>query len=538
MYLKDKRKLYLKILCFGILRLMGSETSDRENPEIFVVDFGSQTANLIGRRLKRLGASVEIIDSEDAQPKINSLKPKGLVLSGSPYSVYETGAPTLPPEIYHRGIPILGICYGWQDMAQSLRGEVERGSGEYGPENFRVKDHNSKLLDLPKKEFSVYMSHGDTVTQLPEGFQVIGSTAQVENTAVADLSRKLFGLQFHPEASHTQFGTEILRNFAAKICNANLSPKDLSPEIIIERIKSQAGKNKVICGVSGGVDSTVAAFLIGQAIGENLIPVYVDSGLMRPGTREHVEHIFTDLIRSNLVAINARDQFLSALEGVVDPEEKRKLIGKLYADTFKKEAHKHSDATFLGQGTIYSDVIESKGSKHASSIKSHHNVGGLPKDLGLELIEPVRDYYKDEVRDIGRLAGLPEAIIMQHPFPGPGYAIRIRGEVTRERLAQVVQADQIVIDEITKAGLYDQVFQCFAVMTGAYSTAVKGDARAFAEVVAIRAYESDDVMTSDWANLPRAVIQRMSSRIVNEVPNVSRVVYDVTSKPPATMEWE
>ncbi|MEK7166542.1 MAG: glutamine-hydrolyzing GMP synthase, partial [Patescibacteria group bacterium] len=353
-----------------------------------------------------------------------------------------------------------------------------------------------------------------------------------------DEVRRIYCVQFHPEVKHTAKGILILRNFAKIICDEQLQPLIISPHTLIENIKKIVGNQKVICAVSGGVDSTVAAFLIGKAIGKNLIPVYVESGLMRPGTLERVRTIFTKLINAHLVVVNARKRFLQALDNISDPEIKRKTIGKLYVDIFQEEARKIPDATFLGQGTIYSDVIESKGSKHASHIKSHHNVGGLPKNLQLVLLEPLRNFYKDEVRLIGKKAGLPREIVDQEPFPGPGYAVRIRGEVTVKRLEQVKIADTIVVDELKKAGIYARMFQCFAVMSGAYSTAVKGDGRVFAEVVAVRAYESKDIMTSQWANIPYHVLQQISSRIVNEVPDVSRVVYDITTKPPATMEWE
>lgn len=505
---------------------------------IAIVDFGSQTANLIGRRLRQIGVETDFLDPENALVGVDSYKHRGIILSGGPASVYEEGAPTIDPNIFALGIPVLGICYGWQLMARNLGGVVENGLHEYGPETLDIRDAPDGLLSLTKKTLTVYMSHGDTVTRLPKGFKVEASTASVQNAAVFDNSKHLYGLQFHPEVHHTEDGIDILRSFAERICMLEPKPVDLNPQSIIQRIKEAVGDHKVICGVSGGVDSTVAAYLIGKAIGRNLIPVYVDSGLMRAGTTEHVRYIFSDLIQADLEIVQARERFLQSLNGISDPEIKRKTIGRLYVDLFQEQAAKHSDATFLGQGTIYSDVIESRGSKHASSIKSHHNVGGLPQDLGLRLVEPLRSFYKDEVREIGRLSGLPEAVLMQHPFPGPGYAVRIRGEVTKRRLAQVTLADQIVIDEMKRAGLYDKVFQCFAVMTGAFSTAVKGDARAFSEVVAVRAYESEDVMTSDWVYPPRELLQRISSRIVNEVPDVSRVVYDITTKPPATMEWE
>ena len=382
------------------------------------------------------------------------------------------------------------------------------------------------------------MSHGDTVVKLPKGFTPVGHTRQVDYAAVINEKTNMFGIQFHPEAHHSQFGTELLKNFAKDVCGETLNPLVLDPTTIIKEIRATAGIKKVICAVSGGVDSTVAAFLIGRAIGKNLIPVYVDSGLMRPETDVRVRYIFTKLIQADLVIVDAKKRYLAALKGVTDPEKKRKIIGKLYVDIFSEQAKKHTDASFLAQGTIYSDVIESKGSKHASKIKSHHNVGGLPANLAFKLLEPLRNFYKDEVRELGKLAGLPEDIVNQQPFPGPGYAVRIRGEVTEKRLAQVKIADDIVVDEMKQADLYENVFQCFALMTGAYSTAVKGDGRVFAEVVGIRAYESKDIMTSRWAHIPYDVLGRMSTRIVNEVPNVSRVVYDITTKPPATMEWE
>ncbi|MEK7571866.1 MAG: glutamine-hydrolyzing GMP synthase [Patescibacteria group bacterium] len=503
---------------------------------LVVVDFGSQTAHLIGRRLRQLGVNVHYTTPEEALQTITDLKPAGIILSGSPRSVNEKNSPVIEKEILRLGIPILGICYGWQLMAKLLGGDVKNTAKEYGPEKIHIGKTKGVLQNLPEKEFTVIVSHGDTVMSLPAGFETLARTKAVEYTAVINEKEKLYGIQFHPEANHTEYGLEVLRNFAT-ICDEELHPMRLDPQSIIDEIKIKVGSNKVICAVSGGVDSSVAAFLIGKAIGQNLIPVYV-SGLMRPETDDLVRYIFSKLVKADLVVIDAKKRFLDALKGLTDPEEKRKTIGKIYIEIFDEQAALHKDATFLGQGTIYSDVIESKGSKHASHIKSHHNVGGLPKEMKLQLLEPVRNYYKDEVREIGRLAGLPEEVVMQHPFPGPGYAVRIRGEVTEERLEQVKIADRIVLDEIKQAGIYDQLFQCFALMTGAYSTAVKGDERVFAEVVGIRAYESVDVMTSHWANIPYEVLQKISSRIVNEVPHVSRVVYDITTKPPATMEWE
>lgn len=506
---------------------------------IVIVDFGSQTAHLIGRRLRQLGVTVSYVNPEEALSEIKSAKPKGIILSGGPSSVYEENAPTVSKEIFSLGIPLLGICYGWQLTAKLLGGEVKNTTKEYGPETIHFKENATQKVfaNLPEKSFQCIVSHGDSVIKLPEGFINTASTKTVEFSAVANEDKQIYGVQFHPEVQHTEYGLEILRNFA-ELVGEEMKPLSLDPQKIIEEIKEKVGDNKVIAAVSGGVDSTVAAFLIGKAIGKNLIPVYVESGLMRADTDKFVSYIFKELVRADLVIVDARKRFLDSLKGITDPEQKRKIIGKLYVDIFQEIALQHKEAKFLGQGTIYSDVIESKGSKHASHIKSHHNVGGLPKELHLELLEPNRNYYKDEVREIGRLAGLPEEVIMQQPWPGPGHAVNIMGEVTEKRLAQVMQADQIVVEEMKKADLYDKVFECFAIMTGAYSTAVKGDSRVYAEVVAIRSYDSTDVMTAQWSRIPHEVLAAMSSRIVNEVPDVSRVVFDITTKPPATMRWE
>lgn len=506
---------------------------------ILIIDFGSQTAHLIGRRLRSLGVPVEYSDPENALEVINTKQPKGIILSGGPASVYEKGSPTINPTIYHLGIPILGICFGQQLTAHLLGGTVKAGTvKEYGPAMLQLNTKSGLFTKIKDNHFRVWMSHGDEVSTLPTGFHVVASTNNVRAAAIENSKRRIYCVQFHPEVNHTVNGSVILRTFAETICKETIQPLVLRPDAIISGIHTLVGNNKVICAVSGGVDSTVAAFFIGKAIGNNLIPVYVESGLMRPGTDKRVQHIFTKLIHAKLVIIDARARFLLALKGVTDPEVKRKTIGKLYVEIFQEQAAKHSDAAFLGQGTIYSDVIESKGSRHASHIKSHHNVGGLPKDMKLTLLEPLRNFYKDEVRNLGHLTGLPKDIVEEQPFPGPGYAVRIRGEVTKDRLEQIKIADQIVVEEMKTAGLYAKVFQCFAVMTGAYSTAVKGDGRIFAEVVAIRAYESKDIMTSQWARIPYDVLAKISSRIVNEVPKISRVVYDITTKPPATMEWE
>jgi GMP synthase (glutamine-hydrolysing) len=504
---------------------------------ILIVDFGSQTAHLIGRRLRELGVASKYTYPEDALKTIQKLQPKGIILSGGPDIVDRKGAPTIEQQVFTLGIPILGICYGWQLMSYQLGGEGKITHKEFGPEMVTLKTPISLFKGLPKT-FTAIVSHGYTVTKLPEGFTNLASTHRVEFTAAINEEKKLYGVQFHPEAQHTEYGIDILRNFAQDICKETLSPLVLDPDKIIQEIKQNVGNQKVIMAVSGGVDSSVAAFFIGKAVGKQLIPVYVESGLMRSGTDIRIKKLFTEYIKADVVIVQAKERFLAALRGVTDPEEKRKMIGKLYIDIFQEIAQEHKDATFLGQGTIYSDVIESKGSKHASQIKSHHNVGGLPKQIGFTLLEPLRTYYKDEVRTLGSLAGLPDEIIHQQPWPGPGYAINIRGEVTKERLLQVKLADAIVLDEMKQAGLYESVYECWAIMTGAYSTAVKGDERVFAEVVGIRSVDSLDVMTAQWTRIPHDVLAKMSSRIVNEVPNVSRVVYDITTKPPATMRWE
>jgi len=504
---------------------------------ILIVDFGSQTAHLIGRRLRQIGIKVAYTIPEEAITEARKQKPNGIILTGGPSSVYDKDAPIVSKNIFDLRIPILGICYGWQLMAKLLGGNVKNTKKEYGPEKLTVVKPLGILGKLPKKQFTVIVSHGDTVVNLPKDFLVTASTTNVAYSGVQNIHKHLYGIQFHPEAHHTQYGMSVLQNFAA-ICKENLNPLTLDPEKIITEIKRTVGNQKVVCAVSGGVDSTVAAFLIAKAIGKNLIPVYVESGLMRQDTDKHVSQIFSQLVRSNLIIIDAKKRFLNGLKGVTDSEQKRKIIGHLYIEIFQEVAKKHKEAKFLGQGTIYSDVIESKGSKHASRIKSHHNVGGLPKKMHLHLLEPLRNFYKDEVRDIGRKAGLSEEIVMQQPWPGPGHAVNIIGEVTEKRLAQVMQADQIVSEEMKKANIYTKVFECFAIMTGVYSTAVKGDLRVYAEVVAIRSYDSTDIMTAEWSKIPYNVLAQISSRIVNEVPDVSRVVYDITSKPPATMRWE
>lgn len=504
---------------------------------IILVDFGSQTTHLIGRRLRDHGVEVKIIDPEVVLSEIEKEKPKGIILSGGPASVYEKGAPTVDSKIFELGIPILGICYGWQLTAQLLGGKVVSTHKEYGPANLTIINEDSLLFGIENNSI-VWVSHGDSVVTIPKGFIYLGETESVKAAAVADLDRKIFGLQFHPEVDHTVFGNEILINFTQNICGLKISKQEINVLEIIDNIKQKVGDNKVICAVSGGVDSTVAAALIGKAIGKNLYPIYIESGLMRIGTKKKVLQIFQKHLGIKPIIVEAKKEFLSSLKGITDPEKKRKTIGRLYIKLFEREAKKLKGIKFLAQGTIYSDVVESKGTKKADRIKSHHNVGGLPDEMNLDLLEPLRDFYKDEVRLLGEKLGLPKEVVYKQVFPGPGQAIRIIGEVTKERLERQQQADAIVLEEIKRANLYDKVYMSFAILTNTKSTAVKGDARAHLEVVAVRIVESSDVMTTNWARVPYDLLQRISSRIVNEVPGVSRVVYDITTKPPATMEWE
>lgn len=517
---------------------------------IFVIDFGSQTAHLIKRRISEFGVQTRIVAPEEALKEIKKEKPRGIIFSGGPSGVYVKNAPVIDEKIFSLGIPILGICYGFQLTAKILGGDVSPGKKEYGPAELEIGNPSTSLmtslkLEITKdlqKSFVVWMSHGDEVKRLPEGFEIIGSTRDVKNAFVGNLEKKIFGVQFHPEVEHTEYGSEILKNFI-NICSCDMKEgsKKIDVNDLIRDIKENVGSNFVIGAVSGGVDSTVASFLTAKAVGKRFIPVYVENGLMRQSNLNHVRKIFQKVgIRP--IVVDARVETLKKLKGISDPEKKRKIIGNLYIELFEKEMEKliksGKKVQFLLQGTIYSDVIESQGTKHSSKIKSHHNVGGLPKKMKLKLLEPLRHFYKDEVRQIGKNLGLPSDFIQKQPFPGPGYAVRIRGEVTKERLKMESQADVIVMEELEKSGILSSVFMSFPVLTGALSTAVKGDGRHFGEVVALRIIESKDIMTSTWAKIPYEILQKISSRIVNEVPGVSRVVYDITTKPPATMEWE
>ncbi len=508
---------------------------------IVVVDFGSQTTHLIARRIKQLGSEAVIVIPQEAPSQIKKIKPQGIIFSGGPSGVYEDGAPSIDLKIYELGIPILGICYGFQLASHQLGGKVIAGRKEYGPAALEIKDTKSPLLKGVAKTSTIWMSHGDEIVAMPKSFTLVGSTDHVPFAAAEDKAKKLYMIQFHPEVEHTEFGRVILQNFLS-ICGVSLKTQETDIKAIEKGIKEKVGEAYVIGAVSGGVDSTVAGVLTAQAVGGQFVPVFVDNGLMREGTADHVKTIFTNYGHVSPIVLEARGEMLQRLAGISDPEEKRKIIGKHYIEVFEQEMEKlletKKPVKFLLQGTIYSDVIESKGTLHADKIKSHHNVGGLPKEMKLQLLEPLRNMYKDEVRELGEKLGLPHEFVWKQVFPGPGYAVRIRGEVTPERLTKAKQADKILEEELKKADLFDKMFMAFPVLTGASSTAVKGDGRFFGEVIALRVVQSKDVMTATWAQLPYDVLQRISSRIVNEVPGISRVVYDISTKPPATMEWE
>lgn len=504
---------------------------------ILVVDFGSQTCHLIARRLRDLGVTTKIVDPENILAEIKINKPKGLIFSGGPASVFEKNAPTITPKVFSSRLPILGICYGWQLTAHILKGRVQSGKKEYGPAKLSISSSSDLFYGLPK-EITVWESHGTTVTKLPNDYEIIGTTQSVEYAAVKDKKHLIFGVQFHPEMFHTEKGIRILENFVSRICHVDSVTRKVNIDEIIEDIKIKVKDKKIIGAFSGGTDSAVAGTLVARAVGKQFIPLYVDSGLMRDETLERIKKVFPKILGLNINIIKAKKLFLERLKGVVDPEKKRKVIGGLYIKLFESYAKRQKNIAFLMQGTTYADFIHSKGTKKSAHIKSHHNVGGLPKKMKFELIEPLRYFYTDQVREIGLKLGLPRDVVYQQPFPGPGHAVRILGEVTKNRLEKQKLADQILNDEMKKSDWYDKVFQCWTVLTNAQSTAVKGDERFFGDVIAIRIINSKDRMTADWAKLPYEVLARISARIVNEVPEVSRVVYDITTKPPATMEWE
>lgn len=509
---------------------------------IILVDFGSQTTHLILRRIRELGTEVLITIPEFALQKIKEVKPEGIILSGGPASVYEEGSPTIDQNIFKMRIPVLGICYGQQLMCHLLGGQVKAGfKKEYGPAtlNLESRIQNSELLKNIPSGIIVWMSHGDEVVKIPEGFETFATTKTIPHAVIENQKEKIYGIQFHPEVVHTEFGGQILENFL-KICGLTIKKQEINKdfvESIIKDIKDSAGDEKAICALSGGVDSSVAALLVYRAIGKNLTSFYIDSGLMRENETEALKEVFKNDYDMDIQIIEAKDEFLQALKGITDPEEKRKAIGKTFIESFDIAAKK-TGAKFLVQGTIYPDVIESAGSKHSQVIKSHHNVGGLPENMSLVLLEPLRNFYKDEVKKIGKILGLPDKILNRQPFPGPGLAVRIIGEVTEEKLEILRKADKIVQEEIQKANLEGSLWQVFAVFTGIKTTGVRGDERAYGETIAIRAIEAQDAMSANFAQLPYEVLEKISLRIVTEVPEVNRVVYDITNKPPATMEWE
>ncbi len=505
---------------------------------IIIVDFGSQTAHLIGRRVTELGSKCiittpeEILTETSKQPQVT-----GIIFSGGPASVYDKGSPLITKRVFALGLPILGICYGQQLIAHLLEGKVKPGKiKEYGPAKVNITTH-PLFKNIKDDSFTVWMSHGDEVITPPPGFKIIAKSENIKAASIANDSKKIYAVQFHPEVQHTQFGIEILKNFL-NFCGEEAKNEEINIPAIINNIKEIVGNKKVVMAFSGGTDSFVCGSLIAKAIGRQLVPVYVDSGLMRKSALYNVTVIFPKLFGFMPKVVKAKQLYLNRLKNVTDPEKKRKVIGRLYVKLFEKEANKIKNCKFLAQGTTYADFIHSKSTRHAALIKSHHNVGGLPKNMKLKLLEPIRYFYTDQVRFIGKKLGLPEKVIIQQPFPGPGFSIRIIGKITASRLAKEVHADSIVVEEIEKSDHKGHFFQYWAILTGVNSTAIKGDGRFYGEVIAIRAMTTKDRMTADWAKIPYEILQRISTRIVNEVPGVSRVVYDITTKPPATMEWE
>ena len=508
---------------------------------IAILDFGSQYAQIIARRVREAQVYCELFPWDAPQEKIMSIQPKGFILSGGPRSVYEEGAPSIQKFILDSGLPILGICYGMQALTHALGGQVDSSAQrEYGPAEIQTLIPGT-ILDVLSK---VWMSHGDRITRMPEGFIALAKSDHSPYAAMGDMRRSYFGVQFHPEVHHTPNGAQLLQHFAVDIC---VVKPEWTPASIIEeavtRIRAQVGKERVLAAVSGGVDSSVAAALVHKAIGDQLVAVFVDTGLMRQGEGEQVVTAFREHLHAELIAVDAADEYFAALHGVTDPEQKRKIVGEKFIRIFEKQAKQLGQPRFLVQGTIYPDVVESSAPDRdkAQKIKSHHNVGGLPEDMQFELVEPLRYLFKDEVRAVGEALGLAEGMVWRQPFPGPGLTVRCLGEVTPERVSRLRAADAILIEELSKAGFLGkgaETSQAFVVLLPVRSVGVMGDQRTYQEAAAIRAVVTDDFMTADWARLPHDLLARVANRIVNEVNGINRVVYDITSKPPATIEWE
>ncbi|MFC5404583.1 glutamine-hydrolyzing GMP synthase [Cohnella soli] len=505
---------------------------------IVVLDFGGQYNQLIARRIRDLGVYSELLPFNVSIDRIRALQPKGIVFSGGPASVYAEGAPQVDPAIYDLGVPIFGICYGMQLITHQLGGKVEPAhKREYGKSDIDFIEGADLAKKLDRRQ-TVWMSHGDHVTELPQGFRIDASTEHAPVAAMSDASRHFYAVQFHPEVRHSVHGNDMIGNFLFEVCGCrgDWTMGSFIDDMVAD-IRKEVGDKKVLCALSGGVDSSVVAVLIHKAIGDQLTCMFIDHGLLRKGEAESVMETFVGKFGMNVVKIDASERFLGNLKGVDDPEQKRKIIGTDFIRVFEEESAKFDDFTFLAQGTLYTDIVES-GTATAQTIKSHHNVGGLPEDMKFKLIEPLKTLFKDEVRRVGAECGLPEAIVMRQPFPGPGLAIRVLGEVTPEKLEIVRESDAILRDEIAKAGLDREIWQYFTALPGMKSVGVMGDGRTYSYAVGIRAVTSIDGMTADWARIPFDVLEKISNRIVNEVQNVNRVVYDITSKPPATIEWE